>query len=650
MNRSLLFSTALGVTASVMAQAPKHATRNLSKPVLPSEAPIHRNDAGLRGGGGIFWTENFSGGMPSGWTNQDLGTPAGQPNVIFQWSDDPTDVEVAAVSHLHMAQFNCPDAQNGYLWANSDRGLGSAPAEDHITQLTTSAIDCSGQSTVQLRYQAVIGVFELNASTNALIQVSTDGSTWTDFQPFPCLVTGNPLPPCSRFSANPTEVQLDITSVAANQPTVYLRWKWTGGWEYYYAIDDVRLMPQPEYELQMLSSFLSHTGKGEEYARLPSGQLNPTMLIGADIQNFGSVAQNDVTVQTVVSGPSSFTVDAGPVSILASESGLVQAVQSIGTLSNGLYTAVSTLASAQEDFDPSNNSNDRWFQLTDAVYALDGLTNPPAEDAAFGVIGTASFADVTDGMVVATYYELRAPLTVYGIEVGLVGTHTPGLYFPTIAGGAMSVMLLDSSNINFTETGDMTIPPAPIHSSVDLIDVSQAHVDLGVVRMELLNNLGQQGVLLPAGGYYAGAELYGNGDSNPIRILDDISVGQPDATTAFWDPVGNDNGPQWFINGNAAAIRLLLEPFDPLEGLGIKDNELAGVNMFPNPTTGNFAITMAKPGVYTVEVMNVLGKRVLNTRTVGERTDLDMSGYAAGVYMVRISDGTATTVKRLTVK
>ena len=652
MNRSLLFSTALGVVASASAQSPKHATGEHVLPVKRSEAMVHRGSNDARGGTAAFWSENFAGGgIPAGWTNVDIGTPSGQPNVTFQWSDDPTAVSVASLGHAHMAQFNAADATNGYLWANSDRGLTAAPAENHVTQLTTTAIDCSAEPTVQIRFQSVIGVFDLDANANALLRVSTDGQNWTDFQPFPCLVTGGSQPPCSRFSANPTEAQINISSVAANQPTVYLQWQWTGGWEYYWAIDDVRLLPQPEFELMMLSSYLSHTGTGEEYARLPSGQLNSTMLIGAEVQNFGSADQNDVSVETVVSGPSGFTVSAGPLSILSTESALVEASQSIGTLNNGTYTAVSTLSSAATDADPSNNSNERWFEVTDAVYALDGLTNPPSEDANFGVIGTGLFPGVTDGMVLATYYELRAPLTVYGIEIGLIGTNTPGQFFPTVAGGAITGMLLDSSNIDFSDVaaGTWDTPPAPVHSTNGgLIDLTQDYVDLGVVRLEFLNDQGDQGVVLSAGGYYAGAELYGNGESSPIRVLDDISVAQPGDASVFWDPTTTP--PHWWSNGNAIAIRLLLEPFDPLEGLGINDAELAGVSMFPNPTTGEFAITMAKPGVYMVEVMNVLGERVLHTRTVGERTDLDLSGHAAGVYMVRISDGNATTVKRLTVK
>ena len=104
------------------------------------------------------------------------------------------------------ATFNAPSASNGYVWANSDRGLPAAPASNHLTHLTTGAIDCSGQASVLLSFQSLIGVFDLDASTNVKVRMSTDMTTWSDFSPFPCLITGAAGPPCSRWSANPSWV------------------------------------------------------------------------------------------------------------------------------------------------------------------------------------------------------------------------------------------------------------------------------------------------------------------------------------------------------------------------------------------------------------------------------------------------------------
>jgi hypothetical protein len=244
-----------------------------------------------------FWSEDFSGGaIPSGWTNEDNLTPSGTPEVTFVWADDPGAVGVASLGYVPSSVFGGSSAGNGYLWANSDRGLTAAPGTDHLTQLTTGAIDCSNQSSVLFTMESLVGVFDYDGSTNVRLNVSTDGVTWTSFAPFPCLETGAAAPPCVRWSANPQFVAIDISSVAANQATVYLRFEWLGGWEYFWAIDDLNLSPVPEFELVMDYGVLSHTGTGEEYGRIPASQLNPTMLVGGTFLNNGASELTDVNV------------------------------------------------------------------------------------------------------------------------------------------------------------------------------------------------------------------------------------------------------------------------------------------------------------------------------------------------------------------
>jgi len=46
--------------------------------------------------------------------------------------------------------------------------------------LTTGAIDCSGQATVWLGFETLLGVFSVTAEDNAIVRVSTDGTTWTE--------------------------------------------------------------------------------------------------------------------------------------------------------------------------------------------------------------------------------------------------------------------------------------------------------------------------------------------------------------------------------------------------------------------------------------------------------------------------------------
>lgn len=255
-----------------------------------------------------FYTEDFSGGaIPSGWTNVDDLTPLTDEPALFAWSDDPAAVTPAALGQPDILTFLAPGAGNGYLWCNSDRGLPSAPATNHLTRLTTSAIDCSGQATVMLTMKSTIGVFDNDANEFVKVRVSNDLTTWSEFFPFPCLVTGAILPPCERFSANPTDVLINITSAAANQPVVYIQFEWQGGWEYYWAIDDLELSPLLDNEIAMNFAYTSTTGNGEEYGRIPTAQMPATMNLGAEIFNFGASEQTNVAVNCDVTGPNPFS-------------------------------------------------------------------------------------------------------------------------------------------------------------------------------------------------------------------------------------------------------------------------------------------------------------------------------------------------------
>ena len=186
-----------------------------------------------------FWSEDFAGGIPTGWTNND---PSGN-NAIWTWCNDPA---------AGNAQAGCPSvwddalnaqvpfaattAGNGFATVDSDE-YGNIPS-NHVSELTTDAIDCSTKSEVWITFQTHIGVFTLDAESNALLRVSTDGMTWTPFTVFPGLSTA------VRWSANPESPIIDISSVAAGSSTVYVQWQWTGNYEYNWNLDDIEIYDQ----------------------------------------------------------------------------------------------------------------------------------------------------------------------------------------------------------------------------------------------------------------------------------------------------------------------------------------------------------------------------------------------------------------------
>ena len=67
-------------------------------------------------------------------------------------------------------------------------------------------------------------------------------------------------------------------------------------------------------------------------------------------------------------------------------------------------------------------------------------------------------------------------------------------------------------------------------------------------------------------------------------------------------------------------------------------------NVYPNPTTGIVTVESDAVGA-DITVYDAFGKRLMTSKVATERTELNFSAFAPGVYMVRIAadNGVATT-------
>lgn len=82
---------------------------------------------------------------------------------------------------------------------------------------------------------------------------------------------------------------------------------------------------------------------------------------------------------------------------------------------------------------------------------------------------------------------------------------------------------------------------------------------------------------------------------------------------------------------------------------GIKDNNIAGLKMFPNPLSGNVLnITSSSDADKTVAIFDILGKQVLNAK-VTEGT-VNVGSLNSGVYIVKITEEGKTATRKLVVK
>ena len=73
------------------------------------------------------------------------------------------------------------------------------------------------------------------------------------------------------------------------------------------------------------------------------------------------------------------------------------------------------------------------------------------------------------------------------------------------------------------------------------------------------------------------------------------------------------------------------------------DAQTAGqVSVFPNPVSAILNIRMATPGLYSVELSDMQGRRLMTQSFAAENTELDLNPYPSGAYLLRVASNGQT--------
>jgi hypothetical protein len=85
--------------------------------------------------------------------------------------------------------------------------------------------------------------------------------------------------------------------------------------------------------------------------------------------------------------------------------------------------------------------------------------------------------------------------------------------------------------------------------------------------------------------------------------------------------------------------------------LSVKNNTIAGFSIYPNPITNHmFTLTSASSEEKSVTVFNLLGKKVLETRFSGIKSDINVSAINAGIYILKVTESGKTATKKLVIR
>lgn len=370
-------------------------------------------------------------------------------------------------------------ADNGYAFVNSD-GLGSNGVLEDCW-LKTPAINCTGKSYVWLRFAEFFRRFNTTPAPTGDVEVSNNGTTWTIVhQAHSGIAAGG-------ATSNPKFVDVDISAIAANQSAVYVRFRWTGSWDYYWFIDDVEVYSRIQYD----ASF-SARANANEYTTVPKVHYtNTAMPLSATAWNAGGSTINSIYMSAKVYdglGTAVHTANSNTLSSLtANSNGTLTATGYTPPAGMGIYIPEFIVHMQQTDGDIHNDTIVQALWINDSIYSRDDAVFTGTLD---GSLGTSSLSSIFGQNYQVLVNDKLKHVACY-VTGGVIGDTTQILIYNT-TNNLPTTLLASSAIFKFTTAGsqwvDLPISGGPLSLSpgtyfVGIKQFSKTH-NLGVAYTE----------------------------------------------------------------------------------------------------------------------------------------------------------------------
>lgn len=548
-----------------------------------------------------FYTEDFSLGIPAGWSNVDstnvgvswkwTTTGAFQPNIN---GDDSWLSDVGT------------SAANGYMMYDSDSANASVGGEWAI--LTSGAIDCSTHPTVRLTMYEYFLKWEDAAAifpNTGHVYVSSDSINWTLIHAAETGLANN------VGTANPSFVSANISAEAGGQSTVYLKFVFTGDWSWYWMFDDVSLGELPAADAAIIDD-----GFIGEYPEIPINQAEAFKMEGRVLNNGGSDITNvsinfDVFLGDLTNNVFTGTSNAAAV-IAAGDTSPVLSGTYVPT-DTGLYILRQVVVLAGD----ANGANDTTFSVVyvnDSVYARD-FTDFDAS----GYLGGFGF---TGGM--GTLGQ------IFHVYQGSQFTSVTGFFDAPTEGDSIKFSV-------YTVTAGA---PDFLVGSTQGYEITAVDAAGGFITLPFPSHIN----VLP-GDYFVGVQQI---DTNNVTIGAISQQYTPGAV--FFDA-----GTGWLpIEDAGFTFSFIVRVNNPSSTfVGVNNVEsVSNISVYPNPTKGVVYImnngTVEKD--VTVNVYNSVGQIVMS-RNFGSfmNEKIDLSNLTHGVYTLQVRTSTGVVNKSIVI-
>ena len=591
-----------------------------------------------------FWSEDFSNGIPSSWTNSP---------VPWAYRGSSTSPNTTVGSQGAYAGTNGPinslTAQNGFMIFDSDYydnlgnaggfGTGQYPCNPpsgsgHVGLLTTDAIDCSMYPAVSI----VFNSFYREYTGIAKVAFSIDGGiTYTD------TLEVHPGVEVNEQTVNDYQVMVRMPFNIAGNPNVKIQFIYDGtvlynsyyGY-YFWMIDDIELIETPAHLLNIDNEtfggwwigYQSTGDLGIDFTFNPLNQVtaNPYRFESVVFNN-GAADQYNTTMHVEVesSGSNVYTGSSYPMTIYTNTNDTLVTTTNFTPTSTGVHEI--TLWASSDSF-PTTDIISRSTIVTDTVYGVDFDWASDGANAGSGYYLGRSCG----GQVLGNAFDLYED-----DEVTSISFHVND---QSVAGAEVKVELY--------EIDAMVTPYSPIYlGESDAYELTQSDIGSWVTVS-----------LSDAIDIYASTTYIATvkGFANPVDTSL-ISSSSNDNTLSFIQDNGCDIGSggfgYWYSASKPLLIRLNLgyETVSSLEGNILEE----GLSVHPNPSTGIFNLDLVDVtnGDYLISVSNILGEEVYSEKRgvhSTTSTTINLSDLESGIYILNVKNGDLSISKKLIIE
>ena len=626
MKKSLLLLFAV-FSFSVFAQEECLDANNSSK--------IIKNDIRSDKSAVVIWSEDFGGGFPSGWNSYTVNTGAGNSgasagntatapwkhSMVGSWGywnsvgtsgGNPTGPATAINSTTSANGFLISDIDSANHW-NGNSGASSGSSYHFIeSYFTTSSIDLSGYANVSLEFEHS---FRLNNSIDLTVSISTDSINWTSYN-----VQGNATN--NQASADPEYLSLNISAVAGNSATAYVKVGWNAR-VYFWMLDDMKIVETPDNKIDLSETSFggwyttpTTNGFGLEYTLIPMKQIiaNPYTFEG-EVTNLGALNQTaHINVNVLDESSSSVFTTISADSILFPQDTMIFVGQNQFTPnSTGLYT-FDTWASSVDTISDTMSS---FSTVTNNVFGRDNGTMSSSYE-----LGRSC-----GGMIIGSYFDVYDTDDLASLSVYMKDNSVPGALIYAM------IYEIDDSNdkIYLTQSDDYAITANDLNNwtTISFDD------DFSLVP----------GTYMAAIGSYA----------SPIDTSVIAMAQYTYPTTCYIQKNGCLTGTQsfgsWYWLSRVPMIRMNFAVVSSIE-----ENIFEGkISVYPNPTNGILNLDMmgVTPSEYQIKITNILGEiiYVSSENISGIYNDvIDLSSFGKGTYVIQIKNKESVFTDKIVIK